>query len=139
MTNHNSSPPDSELLKLQTDFTQHLRNPDLHPVPDGLDPRRMGIYSSLLFNNISALASEFFPVVHAITSSEDWDSMIREFFINYRAKAPYFRKLADEFLQFLIGREGNNCTPDYLVPLAHYEWIELCLYTSEAELGERLV
>ena len=25
------------------------------------------------------------------------------------------------------------------MPLAHYEWIELCLYTSEAELGERLI
>ena len=108
MTNRNSSPPDSELFKLQTDFTQHLRNPDLHPVPDGLDPRRMGIYRSLLFNNISALASEFFPVVHAITSSEDWDSMIREFFINYRAEAPYFRKLADEFCNFLSDEKATT-------------------------------
>ena len=63
----------------------------------------MGIYSSLLIINISALASEFFPIVDAITSSEDWDWMIREFFINYRAEAPYFPKLAAEFLQFLIG------------------------------------
>lgn len=138
MTHRDSLPPDSELLQLQTRFTQHLRNPDLHPVPDGLDPRRMGIYSSLIFNNISALASEFFPVIHSITDPEDWQALIREFFINYRAETPYFPKLADEFLQFLMGRKGNNQAPDYLVPLAHYEWIELCLYTSEAELGEKL-
>ncbi|MBV1878664.1 MAG: putative DNA-binding domain-containing protein [Pseudomonadales bacterium] len=127
-------PPDSELLKIQTAFTQHLRNPDSIPVPQGLDARRMGIYSDLIFNNISSLISEFFPVIFSLTDSEDWRSLIREFFINYQCETPYFPKLADEFLQFLMGREGTNHEPDYLVSLAHYEWLELCLFTSESEL-----
>lgn len=129
-----SLPPDSELLRLQTNFTQHLRNPDSVPVPEGLDPRRMGIYSSLIFHNISSLVSDFFPVIRSLMTDDEWDSLVREFFITYQAETPYFPKLADEFLQFLLGREGANHTPDYLLPLAHYEWLELCLFLSESEL-----
>ena len=62
MTTVTSLPPDSELLRLQTDFTRHLRNPDVVPIPQGLDPRRVSIYSELIFNNISNLMSEYFPL-----------------------------------------------------------------------------
>ena len=129
-----SLPPNSALLKSQMQFTQHLRNPDAVPVPAGLDKRRMGIYTGLIFHNISALMMDFYPVIYSITPKADWDALIREFFINYRAETPYFPKLADEFLQFLMQRPGTNHEPEYLVPLAHYEWLELCLFTSESEL-----
>jgi hypothetical protein len=130
---------DSELFQLQHSFTGHLRNPDLVPVPEGLDPRRMEIYSNLIFHNIASLISEFFPVIYSMSSKEEWENLIREFFISYRAETPYFPKLAEEFLQFLLGREGANETPDYFISLAHYEWIELGLFISESELPESLL
>ncbi|MGK0395015.1 MAG: hypothetical protein ACJAYE_001030 [Candidatus Azotimanducaceae bacterium] len=134
MPKQTSLPPDSELLALQTHFTQHLRNPDTYPVPEGLDERRVGIYSELIFHNISALMSEFFPVLKQMLTAGDWDQLIREFFINWRAKTPYFPRLAEEFLAFLMSRPGTNHEPDYLLPLAHYEWLELYLYIHEDEL-----
>lgn len=134
MTSQTSLPPDSELLALQTRFTQHLRNPDSYPVPDGLDERRVGVYSELIFHNISALMAEFFPVLKKMIPEADWDHLIREFFINWRAETPYFPKLAEEFLSFLLSRPGTNHEPDYLTPLAHYEWLELYLFIHEAEL-----
>lgn len=139
MSKETSLPPDSELLALQTQFTQHLRNPDTYPVPEGLDDRRVGIYSELIFHNISALMSEFFPVLEQILSNEDWDKLIREFFINWRAETPYFPRLAEEFLAFLMSRPGTNHEPDYLLPLAHYEWLELYLFIHEDELPEQLL
>ncbi len=126
--------PDSELLALQTSFTQHLRNPDAHGVPEGLDARRVGIYSELIFHNISALMSEFFPVLNQILDDESWDNLIREFFITWRADTPYFPRLAEEFLAFLTSRPGTNHEPDFLTPLAHYEWLELYLFIHEDEL-----
>ncbi|MFT7245582.1 MAG: hypothetical protein ACI82A_002952 [Candidatus Azotimanducaceae bacterium] len=134
MSKETSLPPDSELLALQTHFTQHLRNPDTYPVPEGLDERRVGIYSELIFHNISALMSEFFPVLKQMLTSDDWDKLIREFFINWRAETPYFPRLAEEFLAFLMSRPGTNHEPDYLLPLAHYEWLELYLFIHEDEL-----
>jgi hypothetical protein len=126
--------PDSELLALQTRFTQHLRNPDTYPVPDGLDSRRVGVYSELIFHNISALMSEFFPVFKQLLLADEWDRLIREFFINWQAETPYFPRLAEEFLTFLMSRPGTNHEPNYLVPLAHYEWLELYLFIHEDEL-----
>ncbi len=126
--------PDSELLAPQTSFTQHLRNPDAHDVPTGLDPRRVGIYSELIFHNISALMSEFFPVLNKMLSEQSWDDLIREFFITWRAETPYFPRLAEEFLSFLTSRPGTNHEPEYLTPLAHYEWLELYLFIHEDEL-----
>lgn len=131
-----SLPPDSELLALQTRFTQHLRNPDTYGVPEGLDERRVGVYSELIFHNISALMSEFFPVLYQMLSESDWNHLIREFFITWRAETPYFPQLAEEFLAFLGSRPGTNHEPAYLTPLAHYEWLELYLYIHEAELPE---
>lgn len=137
MSKETSLPPNSELLALQTQFTQHLRNPDTYPVPAGLDDRRVGIYSELIFHNISALMSEFFPVLRQMLSNDDWDQLIREFFINWRAATPYFPRLAEEFLAFLMSRPGTNHEPDYLLPLAHYEWLELYLFIHEDELPEQ--
>jgi hypothetical protein len=99
----------------------------------------MGIYSKLIFQNISSLVSDFFPVINSLLSDDEWDGLIREFFITYQAETPYFPKLADEFLQFLMARKGTNHTPDYFLPLAHYEWLELCLFTSESELPEKVL
>ena len=81
--------------------------------------------------------SEFYPVIRSLMTDSDWHDLIREFFINFRAETPYFPKLADEFLQFLSGRKGANDMPDYLVPLAHYELLELRLFLSEATLPEQ--
>ena len=131
-----SLPPDSELLKLQTNFTRHLRNPETYPVPEGLDKRRMGIYSDLIFNNIAALVSEFFPVLHKMLDKTAWDNLIREFFITWQAETPYFPQLAEEFLKFLMSRPGTNHEPEYLLPLAHYEWLELYLFISEHTLPD---
>lgn len=132
-------PKDSELLALQTSFTQHLRNPDAHGVPEGLDERRVGVYSELIFHNISALMSEFFPVLKQMLEQQHWDDLIREFFINWRAETPYFPKLAEEFLTFLVSRPGTNHEPEYLTPLAHYEWLELYLFIHEAEPSRLLL
>ena len=79
---------------------------------------------------------EFYPVINSITSSQDWDDLIREFFITHKAETPYFPKLSDEFLEFLTSREGNNQMPDYLLPLAHYEWLELFLFILDVNLPD---
>ena len=59
---------------------------------------------------------------------------MRTFFIQHRAKTPYFPRVAEEFISFLMAREGANDDPGYMLPLAHYEWLELYLFTHESEL-----
>jgi uncharacterized protein len=121
----------SELFRLQKAFTEHLRNPDVVPVPEGLDPRRVGIYSELIFNNLSALLSDFFPVIKSLLSDEQWHRLVRDFFISHQAETPYFPRLSEEFVHYLSGRQSSSDDPPFLLELAHYEWVELYLYMHE--------
>jgi hypothetical protein len=123
----------SELFTLQKAFTEHLRNPDVVPVPEGLDPRRVGIYSELIFGNLSALLSDFFPVIKSILSDDQWHQLVRDFFISHQAETPYFPQVSEEFVHYLSGRQHAAGTPDFLLELAHYEWVELYLYMHRDE------
>ncbi len=122
-----------ELLALQKAFTGHLRDPAHVPPPAGLDERRMGIYSELIFNNVSALLSDFFPVIKSILVVEAWNSMVRDFFICHQSQTPYFMQISGEFVEYLSGSQLASNLPDFIVELAHYEWIELALYTLDEE------
>ena len=126
----------SELFELQKAFTDHLRNPDQVPVPTGLDPRRVGIYSALIFNNLSALLADFFPVIKSILDEEKWDQLVRDFFITHQAETPYFPQVSEEFVHYLSGRQNIAGDPAFLLELAHYEWIELYLYMHEGNPPE---
>ena len=126
----------SELFELQKAFTDHLRNPDQVPVPTGLDPRRVGIYSALIFNNLSALLADFFPVIKSILDEEKWDQLVRDFFITHQAETPYFPQVSEEFVHYLSGRQNIDGDPAFLLELAHYEWIELYLYMHEGNPPE---
>ncbi len=128
-----------ELYELQRSFTEHLRNPDQVPVPDGLDERRMGIYSELIFNNLSALLSDFFPVLKSIISTDAWDSMIRDFFISHESQTPYFPQIAGEFVEYLAEGQLGEALPGFTTELAHYEWLELAVYTLEDSPPEKMI
>ncbi|MDZ7683936.1 MAG: putative DNA-binding domain-containing protein [Gammaproteobacteria bacterium] len=125
-----------ELHDLQRAFTEHLRDPDTVPMPGALEPRRVSIYSDLIFNNVSALLSDFFPVIKTILSDKAWHRLVREFFIGHQAETPYFPKVAEEFVHYLATRQESVGDPPFLLELAHYEWIELHLYTHEGEIPE---
>lgn len=123
-----------ELSTLQSAFTGHLRNPDQVPVPANLDKRRIGIYSELIFNNLSALLSDFFPVIKSILQPAIWDRMIRDFFISHQSQTPYFPKISGEFAEYLAQGQLTTGLPDFLVELSHYEWIELAIYTLDESI-----
>ena len=122
-----------ELLELQRGFTRHLRDPAGQPVPAGLDGRRMGIYSSLVFNNVSSLLQQFFPKLAGVLSREGWQRMVRDFFIAHEAQTPYFPALAGEFAAYLETGQLTEGLPPFTAELAHFEALDLALYISEAE------
>ena len=124
----------SELRNLQKAFTEHLRNPDQVPIPPGLDKRRVGIYSELIFNNVSGLLSDFFPVIHGILNDSQWHRMVRDFFTSHQSQTPYFMEIAEEFVEYLTHSQLLADLPGFLPELAHYEWMELALFTLDEEL-----
>jgi hypothetical protein len=127
-----SNLPDFRAVQLA--FAAHIRNPDVHPRPADVEPRRMQIYLDLFFNNIESFLANSFPIAKQILVARGrWQGLVREFVHEHASTSPYFLQISQEFLTFLSEREGDDL-PDFLLELCHYEWVELCLSVSEQEL-----
>ncbi|MDA0679241.1 MAG: putative DNA-binding domain-containing protein [Proteobacteria bacterium] len=114
-------------------FARHIRDPQNHPAPTGIEDRRMAIYRELFFNNLRSLLSQTFPVLTKLHTKDKWNTLVRQFMVLHEAQTPYFLRIPQEFLQFL--QNEYEMQPDdfpFLLELAHYEWAELALSVSDA-------
>lgn len=109
-------------------FTASIRNPETHPTPAGIEERRMNVYRELVYNNIEDLLANFFPVLKRVLAEQQWHNMVGRFVAGHKSQTPIFMKLAEEFVGFLQSEyEEKSSSPEYLVELAHYEWVEIAL------------
>ncbi len=121
--------------ELQLSFTAHIRNPELHPVPDGIEPRRMRIYTELLYNNIESFLAGTFPVTKRIFQSAGWSGLpwqqlAREFIHRHGSESPYFLEISQEFLEFVSTHPIREQFP-WLLEFLHYEWVEMALGVND--------
>lgn len=145
-----ASKAQTTLAEHQQAMTSYLRDPEQVSAPEQLDPRRVGIYRDLVFNNVESQLSTSFPVIHSILEEQHWHALVRAFLRDYRAQTPYFSQLSAEFVNFLNQRTtdtslqdtSNQDTgfhePDFLLELAHYERVELDLYMLDREASSVL-
>lgn len=120
------------LHRLQNEFAAHIRDPQRHGKPQGIEDRRMKIYRDLFFNNINSLLASNFPVLRKLLDDGAWNALVRDFYANHRSRTPLFPEIGREFLRYLQDeRETREDDPPFLLELAHYEWIELALSLDE--------
>lgn len=124
--------------QLQMQFAAHIRNPEIEAyAPQGEKPieeRRLKAYQDLFFNNVRDFFSQLFPVCKEILGEKRWLELIREYMVKHEAETPLFHQLGEEFLLFLQQEyQPEEGDPEFLLELAHYEWVELALAISEEE------
>jgi uncharacterized protein len=121
--------------RLQQEFAASIRDPENNPRPHTVPARRMQIYRQLVFNNLESFLAGGFPVVKATLGDEAWPALIRDFLRRHHSKTPYLFEISEEFLAYLQNERGQTDNdPPFLLELAHYEWVELALLISDAEL-----
>ncbi|MGE0624899.1 MAG: DUF2063 domain-containing protein [Pseudomonadales bacterium] len=125
----------------QLEFAAHIRNPDVNPKPADVDARRMAIYVDLFYNNIERFLASGFPIARQILGEDRWHPLVREFVHRHPSESPYFLEISQEFLAYLSERTAPPVgtaepLPPFLLELCHYEWVELALGVSEAEIPE---
>ena len=119
--------------KTQYEFAAHIRNPELNPRPSDVEARRMNIYTELFFNNVEDFISNTYPVLKEITPENEWQDMMRDYFSKHLSHTPLFPEMPREFLKYLENERNNPNDPSFIYELAHYEWIELALLTSDLD------
>jgi len=118
----------------QQAFTNYIRNPRCHPVPDDVPLQRMAMYRELFFNNVESFLSNGFPVLHKILTSTQWTDLVQDFFAHHQSQTPYFSEIAEEFLAYLQNERQTDNDYPFLLELAHYEWVEMALSISQEQL-----
>ena len=122
-------------IEKQYEFAAHIRNPEIHPRPADIESRRMNIYTELFYNNIESFISTGFPVLRELTSDDDWHAMVRDFMHRHQCKTPYFMEISEEFLDYLQNERQQANDPQWMLELAHYEWVELALSVLDEDSG----
>jgi uncharacterized protein len=123
----------------QREFAAHIRDPRHVKRPRGVPARRMKVYSDLLRNNLEGFLLSCFPVCRKILGKRRWDRLVSAFFRDHACHTPFFRQIPEEFLKYL--QDGyspaespqSEGLPEFLPELAHYEWVELELDTSDRD------
>ncbi len=134
-----TKPQQASHAELQRRFAGHIRDPEGIPAPADIEARRMTIYRSLFFNNVSSLLSQGFPVLYRCLGQARWDNLIRQFLVEHRASTPLFPQLGQELIAFLGSvREAQPDDPPFMLELAHYEWVEAALLFSDDEASPDL-
>ena len=120
--------------EIQSNFAAYIRDPDRHPMPTGIEARRMRIYKDLFYNNIESFIAKTFPAFREITDDDSWHRLIRDFIREHSAESPYFTHISEEFMQYLDERMKRPDAarelwqiPPFALELCHYEWVELAL------------
>ncbi len=119
--------------KAQYEFAAHIRDPEKNPKPGDVEARRMKIYNELFFNNVEDFIANTYPVLKKITTEDEWQSMMRDYFSRHLSRTPLFPEMPREFLNYLETERNNPADPPFIKELAHYEWIELALLTSDLD------
>lgn len=120
--------------EIQYAFAAHLRDPERHPPPPGIEDRRLAVYRDLFFNNVANYLAKAFPVLRRIYAHVDWQAMVRDFYARHVSHGPQFYQIAGEFLRYLDEERGERPEdPPFLRELAHYEWVELKLAILDAD------
>lgn len=121
----------------QMAFAAHIRDPRNNPIPDGIEQRRMAVYTEIIYNGLNDQLSGVFPVLRDITPDESWHAMLRDFFVRHRAETPLFTEIALEFIEYLQDvREPSANDWPFMLELAHYEYVELAVSISNADESE---
>lgn len=120
--------------RYQLAFTARLRDPQNQPPLAGVPDERMAVYEEIVFNNLFESVSACFPVARKVLGKRRWLKLNQAFMRDYSANSPLFRKIPEQFLEFLqmAELELQQQLPPYFTSLCHCEWIELSIASAEA-------
>src|SRR6478609_1836011 len=86
----------SELLREQQfSLARHLRDPQRHAPPSGIEARRLKVYRELFYGAIEGLLAGSFPVLRQTLGEPRWHARVHDFYANYRSQTPLFTEIAE--------------------------------------------
>lgn len=127
---------DRSFEQTQRAFIGAIRDPGNYSTPADIEERRMAVYRELFYNNVEDFLASSFPVLKEISGNNAWHALVHDYFAQHRAKTPLFMQMPREFIDYLQnGRQPKASDFPFLLELAHYEWTEIALATTDDHIN----
>ncbi|GAB4315841.1 MAG: hypothetical protein Kow00127_07090 [Bacteroidales bacterium] len=127
MNNH----PETYTFRQQYDLAQYCRTGVLNP---GLqvNQRHVHHYNRLVRNVVFDALGSAFPLTLDLLDSDEWNSLVDQFWSSHKAATPQIWKLPDEFRKW-VEQQQHPLTEKhpFLNELLYFEWLEIELYMME--------
>ena len=120
-----------DFRSVQGRFADCIRDGNPESPPPGVQGRQMSVYADLFLRNIDGLLGGMLPVFREAMGERRWQDMVRDFLRRHRSDEPLFRRLVEEFLDYLANERGQADDPGFALELAHFEWLRLHLDFAE--------
>ena len=122
----------------QQQFVAYLRDPQEHGVlPESL-PQSTNIYARLLYSKIEGSLHTCFPIVCELLGTVLWRQLVQAFIREHYCQSPLYREIPDEFIEYLMNQIPQMELPEFIIDLAHFEWMELVLETARSEMVDAI-
>lgn len=120
-----------DFRSVQGQFAACIRDGNPGSPPPGVQDGQMAVYTDLFRRNIEGLLGGMLPVFRKAMGEARWRDMVRDFLRRHRSTEPLFRRLVEEFLDYLANERGQADDPGFTLELAHFEWLRLHLDFAE--------
>lgn len=141
---HQSTIPlqaDDSLPKFQAyqqQFVEYLRDPQENGVLPTSLPQTTNVYVRLLYSKIEGSLHTCFPIVCELLGTVFWRQLVQAFIREHHCQSPLYREIPDEFIEYLMHQIPQMELPEFIIDLAHFEWMELVLETARSEMADTI-
>ena len=125
-------------LSYQHQFVNYLRNPLTNESLPTTLPTRVNVYARLLHSKFDGSLRTCFPIVRKLLGDTHWQLLIVDFIRVHRCQSPLYREIPDEFIDYLMNENSRIELPEFIIDLAHYEWMELVLETEKPSHSDNI-
>lgn len=114
-----------ETIRIQQNMAAYVRTGKGKPIP-GLTPGRLTHYKRLVNNIVFGTISQAYPIARKVLSTDEWNYMLHNFFVEHDAQTPILWRLPYEFYLYAKDYDyASELNKPWLSELLWLEWLEI--------------
>ena len=119
----------AKTIEAQQKLADFCRTGNLDDIP-GIKKENVHHYRRLVYNVINNTLIQAFPITCQVLETEEWNTLVDEFFKNHDSQTPQVWKLPLEFFEYVKDNGyAEQLGKAYLNDLLYFEWLEIEVHT----------
>jgi hypothetical protein len=101
-------------------------------------PARVALYGQFVRFHVRETLEKLYPIVQASVGPERWERLVEGFNATRPARHFEMNQLGESFPAFVADVAVAQGLPEFIPPLARFEWADWAVYSSQEQVPERV-